>query len=1031
MKLRCSQLLVQISYQIAVPFLLSVLGAFPSYAQVAGGSIVGVVSDASGAVLPKASVKAINAGTNQTSETTTNPEGYYEFPILVPGPYNIEVAASGMQSQKSAVFDLYTGTRPRLDFSLNVGNVAEAISVSATAPLVNVTTTDLGQVIDQQKIAQLPLNGRNYLQLITLQAGAASGAGAAGRGGFSFNGSPGLGNNLLMDGVDMSFGELQAPGSDIGAGASGATFINTISVEAVQEYKASTSAYSAEFGGATGGVINVTTKSGTNQFHGTAFDFFRNDKLDANGYENNRRNVPRAPLRFNQFGGNFGGPIIKNKLFFFFNYEGVQAKRATNVSGNIPTPALLALVTPAIRKHLDELPKECSNAIPGTDLVCFHFRSDQRTNNENTFIGRTDYQWYDHRTSVRYNYNNQDFAQPNTVKRTNQQVFPTRFHNTALQDIWNITPTLLNEFRIGFNRVDLNRNNTTFASSNPPGWVEVAGATSFVGDFQSQLYFITNTYSLNDNMTKIFGKHTVKFGVDLRRVQSYRYQNTNPTHYFNSVADLIADNPSRIRLSFGNPGRGVSLLESGFFVQDDWRINRRLQLNIGLRYEYYTPGVGPYNIATDDPYGPFTKSNEPVYKADKNNFAPRLGVVFDAFGDQKLVIRTGGGINYGPPQPFYFYAMAFAGPTLPFEVSLFPTDIPASIGRAFPFPQSYLNTVAANPSLLPSNFLLVRHIFDRNRRDEYTGQWNFTIQSAITKSTAIQAAYVGSRGVNLITTRFFNLPVNGVRPKPEFSNIEYEENTGRSNYHALQLTANHRMSKRVSADFYYTLSKGTAYFAADAGDGVRQNDVQDFEHINLSTGPKVGDTRHRIIGVLLYEVPTPGFARQMAWAKAVLGGWSLQGIYNWRSGVVGNVLAARDLVGNGRTEGTRPDLVPGQPLYMNRTPQASDPGLTPFVTTVWLNRSAFDLATPTAQKRFGTASYDLIYGPNAWNLDGSVIRNFAVRERHTLQFRAEFFNTFNHSNENQPDLNAGSATFGYITGRSGVRNIQLALKYSF
>ena len=1009
-----------------------ILFAFgPLDAQVAGGSIVGLITDSSGAVIPNATVTVTNSGTNQTLETKSNPDGYYEFPILLPGRYTVGVTASGMQPKKSSEFDLFTGTRPKLDFTLSVSGVAEAISVEATPPLVNVTTTDLGQVIDQRKIEQLPLNGRNYLQLITLQAGAATGAGAAGRGGFSFNGSPGLGNNLLMDGVDMSFGELQAPGSDIGAGASGATFINTISVEAVQEYKASTSAYSAEFGQATGGVINVTTKSGTNQFHGTAFDFFRNDKLDANGFENNRRNVARAPLRFNQFGGNLGGPILKNKLFFFFNYEGVKATRATNVSGNIPTPALLAQVTPAIRQHLDGLPKDCSNAIPGTDMVCFHFRADRRVNDEHTYIGRGDYQWGSHRTGFRYNYNNQDFAQPNTTKQTNQQLFPTRFHNTALQDIWSITPTFLNEFRIGFNRMDLNRNNTTFASSNPPGWVEVAGSASFVGDFQSQLYFITNTYSLSDNMTKIFGKHTVKFGVDLRRVQSYRYQNTNPTHFFNSIPDLIADNPTRIRLAFGNPGRGVSLIQGGYFIQDDWRLTRRLQLNLGLRYEYYTPGVGPYNIATDDPFGPFTQPNERVYEPDRNNFAPRVGVVFDAFGDQKLVIRTGGGINYGPPQPFFFYAMAFAGPTLPFEVSLFPTDIPASIGRAFPFPQSYVNTVAANPSLLPSNFLLVRHIFDRQRRDEYTGQWNFTLQSAITRSFSLQAAYVGSRGVNLITTRFFNLPRNGVRPRPDFSNIEYEENTGRSSYHALQITANHRMTKRVSADFYYTLSKGTQYFGADAGDGVRQNDIQDFENVHLSNGPKVGDNRHRVVGVLLAELPTPAFAQQSTWGKAMLGGWSVQGIYNWRSGLVGNVIAARDLVGNGRTEGTRPDVVPGQPLYAMRAPQTGDPGLTQFVTNVWLNRAAFDLATPVAQRRFGTASYNMIYGPNAWTLDSSIIKIIPIREGHTLQFRAEMFNTFNHSNENMPDLNSGSPTFGYITGRGGVRNIQLALKYSF
>jgi hypothetical protein len=339
-------------------FLTATLAAFlfacSANAQIGGGSIVGVVKDPTGAPVAGVTVSAQNEETNQTQHATTNNDGYYEFPLLPAGRYHLEAGAAGFEKLRGQVFQLFTGTRPRIDLQLQVGSVNQTVDVKATAPLINTTTADLGVVMTRSRVDELPLNGRNFQDLVGLQAGVINSpaSSAGGRGGISFNGSTALGTNLLLDGVDMSFGELNGAAGFQSAGG-GSVLINTVSVEAVEEFKSSASAYSAEYGRAGGGVLNVTTRSGTNDFHGTLFEFFRNDKLDANDFFSNKNGLPRPPLRWNQYGANLGGPIRKNRLFFFFNYEGAQVERVSQVTGNVATPALLNQLTPAIRSAFE------------------------------------------------------------------------------------------------------------------------------------------------------------------------------------------------------------------------------------------------------------------------------------------------------------------------------------------------------------------------------------------------------------------------------------------------------------------------------------------------------------------------------------------------------------------------------------------------------------------------------------------------------------------------------------------------------
>jgi outer membrane receptor protein involved in Fe transport len=985
------------------------------FAQIGGGSIVGNISDQSGAALPNTTVKATNTQTNVANTTVTNEQGYYEFPLLPAGRYLLEVSAQGFQTAKSQEIQLNSGTRPKLDFSLKPGAISEEVKVVSATSLVNATTTDLGVVIDQNKVDSLPLNGRNYQQLVGLQAGVvnAPSSSAGGRGGIEFNGSPALGNNLLLDGVDMSFGEVNATGG-AAAGASG-VLINAVSVEAIQEFKATGSAFSAEYGRATGGVLNITTKSGTNNWHGTAFEFFRNDALDANSFFSNLSELKKPPLRWNQFGGNLGGPVKRDKLFFFFNYEGAIVTRGTTITGNVATPALLAQVNPKIKEALALLPAGFTPT--SNPLIGLHRRNDQTKNDEHTYLSRLDWLLGNHRISGRYNYNHQDFINPQLLPN-NPQVFPNRTHNLLLQDSYTISATMFNEIRLGFNRADLDRNFTGFDQLS--AFISVTTG-SLSASLPSFIHFTTNTYSIVDNFTHIRGRHTLKAGLEIREVRSYRIQGGLPSHTYNTTADLIADKPARIGLIFNTSKRNFTT-NYGFYGQDDWRISPRLQLNAGLRYEYYTPLTGAFNVTSSDPFGAFGPSNrEPYFASDRNNFAPRLGLVWDAFGNQKLIARAGAGICYAPPQPIFYYDMAFADSRLPLTATFAPTDVPSSINISFPFPQSFVTQVVANPNLLPASFVLSREIADFNREDEYAGQWNLSLQSALTPTLAVQASYVGSRGLHLYTSRTFNLinPATGRRPRTDIGEIIFRENSANSSYHALQLSLNKKLGFGLTADVYYTYAQAMQYGGADVT-LTRDNSVQDYNNVAGSYGPKAGDLRHRFVGVYSYNVPTLPWIKDYALSRQALGGWAFQGIMSWRSGLPIDVIAGRDLIGSGRSDANRPDFVPNVDPYQRDTDALT-----------WLNPAAFDANTPATQKRFGTLGYSAFRGPSGFTYDAALHKTFAITERHRLNFRFELFNALNHKVLGNPVSNRGNASFGKIQSASGGRNIQFALKYLF
>jgi hypothetical protein len=1003
-----------------------------SSGQIVGGSIVGIVTDPTGAVVAGAEVEATHVATNVISSTTTNQEGYYEFPNLPSGSYVLGFQMEGFQRATTGEIELHAGTRPRVDIEMVVGQVTETVEVVASAPLVNATTTELGVVIADQKIRELPLNGRTFTDLLNLQPGFNLSSSAANRGGVELNGLPGLGNNWLLDGIDMSFGENNGSGAGAIGGRGG--LINTISIEAIQEFKTSSGAASAEYGRATGGTIMVTTRSGTNDFHGTLFHFLRNDKLDTSTFFANAFGLDKPGLRHNQYGGNIGGPVWRNKMFFFYNFEGARVVRTRSVTGDVATPELRRRIAENNQELADFFLFHPQDFVPTDDpLIGFHSRLDAERVQEDTHLFRYDAHLGANRFSFRLSWNDQEVSQPRLEPQF-RRFFPLPLRNWGVSHNVTISPTMFNEVRFGFNHYPIQR---AIRSINPEDNVDVPGAGPLTIEGRTvvaagidrvltvdSLASDTPTWTFADNFSWIRGAHSFKMGFEFRNIDSTRTQFGQGTwHFYDSIDDLINDRIDRLELPFGNPTNGYAYNTYGGYFQDDWKINSRLQINLGMRYEYYEPFKGSIGLATTDPLGPRVMKGDPIYENDPNNFAPRAGIVYDITGSGKTILRLGAGITYGPPQPFFYYDAAWIDARVPFAPIVSVVDLPDTLKPLrFPFPDSFLEAVRNDPSQVPEGLTPGLLAPDRNRADEYSGQWNASLQHVLTDTLAVQVAYVGNRALKLYTSRLINPidPNTGQRVSgQDIGPINYQTNGARSWYHALQLTANQKLSSGLTFDMYYTWSRA---MAVGGSDGVFTADrlTQDPFDMNGSRGPKQGEINHRYTLVHSYEFPTPDFAQNSAIGRGFVGGWTVQGIMSWKSGQPLNITIGRDVVGNGNPNPQRPDAVEGVDPHVPFGPARQ-----------WLNRAAYDVEGPTNERRFGTLGFNTARGPAGFSWDAAIHKDFFIAEGHRITFRFEMFNMLNHVIFSNPERRLSRGNFGQIRSGSVGREIQLGLKYSF
>ena len=1162
------------------------------------GSIVGVVKDPSGAVITGAKVTVTEVDQGTSSETSTNSAGEYIVTPLRIGRYNVTVEKTGFKKAIVGPIILDVQARPAVNVTLLVGQVAETVVVTSQGPQLETETSDLGQVVNSRTATTLPLNGRNFAQLAQLAAGVAPsepGSRTDTSFGFSSNGARSLQNNFLLDGVDNN--------ANLGDVLNGSAYVIQPSVDAIGEFKVETNSYTAEFGRGNGAIMNAVIKSGTNHLHGDVYEFFRNDKLDG---KNAFDFLGRQVYQQNQFGATLGGPIIKDRTFFFVDYEGLRIRQALPQLLLIPTPAMrggdfssqLDLTSPVVDPATGATVLDCSGnptyqgeifnsrltqtrAVSGSYPAGFcgfpigttgsgvptnifpagsinpaavklaalypnptpnfsaggnnYLVDPKKSTEQNNFDVRVDHKFSDRDNFfVRFSYEDQPIVTPGPFTSVLDGGGFTAGHqdnsyrSLALSEIHTFTPTLVNEFRFGYNRINSHRlqpNSNTDVSGQlgllgvpfSPDFgglpnmcftnVACVGSSDFLPSIEKQ-----NSYVFNDNLTWIRGRHSVKFGAEIRKEQFTIFQISAPRGDMTFGPDMT-DNPALplnpdgsntggadfASFLLGIPdGADLASLRNvdyhrntlAFYAQDDIRVNNRLTLNLGLRYELFLPVTEGHNeMATFDfrtdslivPSGqttaltptiasflPIQRNGSPgLINPDYTNIAPRFGLAYQL--TNKLVLRAGYGIFYGGQEngpfsfpspgfnPPYFRQQAFSSPCgTPTPPDANPSDPGnCSIGLKAPGPPP------ASGSLMINNFWTQGYpagsLTDPNNpllyslapdlRTPMMQQWHLGVQYQLPAQTVLELSYAGSHGIHLFG--FYNgnqaLPSSdpnaALAPRRPFpavdGSIDMLRSNTVSNYNSLQAHLEKRLGHGLEFDVSYTYSHALDDASSASLGSLNNGDFRDQRFPGMEYSNSDFDVRHHIVVAYSYALPFGqgkrfGGNASGAWNQ-IIGNWQLAGI---TSASTGNWFTVSDpLVNSSNTDcgGTvafncaRPNVI-------------GNPNGTPCVAGTFYNTCAF--TSDLVQGTYGNEGRNVVRGPGFQDWDLSIFKSFPINENKRFEFRSDFFNIWNHTNfltgptgsdgQFEPvAVELGTAQMGFPQAARDPRFIQFSLKFLF
>jgi hypothetical protein len=990
-------------------------------AQTTKATLLGTIKDEQGNVVSKAKVTAKNLDTGIPRDTTTDMEGRYRLPELPLGRYEISVQREGFRLVVQRGIELTVGREAVVDFKLNVGNVQEKVMIDQDASLVDTTNSALGHLINTRQIEQLPLNGRDVLQLATLENGVISTTGTTGLQSdvgpgttrLAINGGRLEFNAFLLDGTEAADAFGYSPGG-LGGGFLG--------VDALREFQVLTSNYSAEFGHAGGAVINAVTKSGTNMIHGTAFEFLRNRELDARNFFD--RNPNKLPFQRNQFGGSLGGPIIKERAFLFGSFEGLRQRKGVPSLFSVPSPAAKqgnltsgrVPVAPSVLPYLALYPNPNGPIMGDTGIFTRNFK--ERTNEDFGTI-RADYKLTGSQSlAARYTIDDSDLTKVGGLIQN--LVLDNRNQYVSLEEQAIVGARGVNSLRATYNRsnfhsdyqfVDLNGNVVTLPASlgfipgQRMGGFSIGGVAALRELLSDTRSFVLNQFEVNDQFIYNVGAHSIKIGGSVRRYQLNGDSATlrDGAFFFGQggFAQFLSGRPDFLFATV--PGtdftRGIRQSLFSLYVQDDWRATRRLTLNLGVRYEpISTPTdnngkvANLRNITDAAP----TKGDPFIDNPSYTNVAPRVGFAYDVFGDGKTSLRAAAGVFYSAILPMrYRFEMSNQPPFA--QLSVF-------IGG---FPNAFSNPLFVVPAGVISPYQ-----FDAEQPTIY--QWNLNIQRDLGRDLVLSAGYVGSRGVNLETRyslnvrtdfqivngqKFFPVGVNGPKVNPNFSSLNLHDFSADSYYHALQLNLAKRFSYGLQFEAAYTLSKSID--TASATESVFSNGAlgsfrQDPFDSRGQRGLSDFDTRNNFVANFLYDLPFGKGQRYGGSLKGVasklVDGWSTGGIVNLRSGFPFNVSLGFDRVGSGidNPQYLRPNLAPGKKIEDAIT---GDP-------MGFVDPSFFQLQPAGF---YGNSPRNALRGPNLKTFDMTLTKRTAINERFRTEFRFEAFNLFNRANFAPPN----------------------------
>jgi len=962
-------------FQLLVVFALCLALCSGALAQAGRGSVSGTISDASGAVLTDSKVTATNTATGESFTMNSNSDGLFVFPLLPVGPYRIEATHSGFGVFHQDI-QVTIGAKIDLKMALPVATGNETVQVSAEAPVVETTRSSVSDTVGDRQIANLPTNGRNFLDFTLLTPGVTRDYTRGGD--LSFAGQRGTLNSLTVDGTDNNntfFGQTLGR---TGSGRAPYQF----SQDAVQEFQVNSNSYSAELGRAGGAVINVVTKSGTNSYHGTAFEFFRDRGLNANDpiYSLQRafaqgagRPLPLKPgYHFNQFGGNVGGPVKKDKLFFFFDYDGQR-----NLTGN---PILVTLPTPA-------------NAFQTTavNYLSSRINNYNRTFNQDVYLGKGDWNISD-RNQLSARYNAQRFTGQGLENSGTSSAFEHTGASLVNSDSFNtqltttLRPTLVNVAKFSYQR-DSEPGQAN--SINPEAIVRFSGQSVSVGrNSFSPRETTIHRQQYVDTVSYIWGRHSLKFGGDVLvdKILNFFPGNFSGSYTFASLDDFGRSLSGQPVTATGNsfleafPGTGTTgatthpdALQQAYFVQDDYRFNNSLTLNLGVRYDLATVKQPTVQNAAAFAAGLDTGK----IPNDTNNVAPRIGFAWQPHvGSKQMVVRGGYGIFYANT-PSIMYGTALSNNGINVQTLSF------SAGATAPLPVSYPSTLCGAPQASagcapPTGFTTAKPtilLFASDYQQPYLQQYNLSVEREIAPDTSVTLAYTGVHGSHIQRTRDINLaptqtPITATvsttgqsftynkytaaRPNSNFVRIFEFESNANSNYNGLSLELNKRFSRNFQVLTSYTWShviddRPDATAVVPGTDDGKM--VYDPLHIALDRASGDDDVRNRFIfsGVWQLDNYARNFSRA---ARTILGGWELSGVFMAQSGQPYTAVVTSDLNNDGN----------------NRNERA--PG--------------------TARNQFRL--------PSLYSVDPRITKNVPITERAKLQLIAEAFNLFNHQN---------------------------------
>jgi Carboxypeptidase regulatory-like domain/TonB dependent receptor len=1040
-------------------------------AQTHRSSLRGTVYDPNRAAIPNATVSLTRIATGEVRSTTSDGNGEYGISSLPPGVYQVEVEMSSFQKHTEKI-ELLVNQEQRLDVTISPSGPAVQEIDSIYNAQLKQDSASIGTVIENRQIVGLPLDGRNFYELSLLVPGAvppAQGSAGSARGDFSFsvNGAREDANNFLLDGVYNIDPKLN-------------TFGVRPSVDAIREFEMLTSTYDASFGRNPGAQVNVILNSGSNDFHGSLFEFHRNAALDARNFFAPAEE-PKPKYIRNQFGGALGGPIKRNRTFFFADYEGTRSREGITRITNVPTAAERAgnfsqsifgvPTNPFTGLPFDNgvIPDFFINPVgraiaalyplPNRNVPFQNFVSSPILRDDNdSFDVRVDHNLNDKADlTFRYSFGDRNLFEPftglsfslipgfgDTVKRRSQNGM------IALNLV--LTPNLVNESRGAFSRVAASVTQEASILNSEVGlpaisprerdlgltFITITGFSPLGDEGNNPQNSVTNVYQFLNNTSYVSGNHLIKFGADLRFSQQNAFRDVESRGRLqfspfgqitgNALGDLLLGFPFLTSIARVDNPQQIRTESYNFFINDSYRVTPRLTLTGGLRYEYNSPPVDAADRANI--YDVVTRNLVPVgtngvprsgFEADKNNFAPRVGFAWTIGEDQATVLRGGYGIYYDQSALAPAEALYFNSPFFDNNIFFSLPGLPLTLNDPFP---------AFFPFALPDSALAIQ----RDLRTGYMQHWNFNVERQVGSRGVLEVAYVGSKGTKLLTARDINQPQPSVlppglpfvpRPDPRFDDIDLLESRANSNYNALQARFQQRLTHGFSALASYTWSKSiddASNFFSSAGD---PNFPQNSYNFAAERGRSNFDVRHRLSFSYSYALPVGKGREYLAdsgWLSTVLSGWESYGIVTLQSGRPFTValLSEIDNSGTGRS-------ILG--FGANDRPNLiGNPELSNGTTLQWFNTAAFAFPAPGT---FGNAGRNILDGPGFQNVNASLVKNTALTERVNLQFRAEAFNLFNHPNFNLPDNFLGSPTFGRITSARDPRHIQFGLKLLF